>query len=558
MIGQIVNYRYEVLEKIRDGELFSVYKSRDKVLNRLVALKVLFRSLAEPPEFSAAVRDGYQAAFGLNHPHIARVFEAELTEDICFAACEYVRGTDVKERIKRAGPISVPLALDIIIPVLEALEYAHANRVVHGDVRPHDIIVSPDGETKLTDFGLSWALRRCPEVADRFAMRSVQYAAPEIAEGAPPSASSDLYSTGVVLYEMLTGVVPHKAATAVAVALKQAKELPTPPRSINTAVPKSLSDVVMRAIEKSPADRFLNASAMLVDLRAIRDALRTGKPLSIPQPAVSARGASGGAEQAPPEAPEPSLKKPYLWLILLFVVVVLVSLGVTMYFQGEGVDVRVPPLLGKTLDEARYAAQEAGIRMREDARVYNDMYEAGQICGVIPPAGSAVSRDSVVRIKISKGPARRPIPDMIGLRESEAYRAAADAQFVITKRTEEYSDKMPVNAVVSQSPEPGLMRVPGSSVSLVISLGPKPDVGPPDEVAPMGRERRFKVAVEVPGDAQGLQEVKIIVVDDRGETTVYQEYHDPGDTFTESVTTYGSASRIAVYVGEQLVSDESY
>ena len=558
MIGQIVNYRYEVLEKVGDGEFFSVYKSRDKVLNRLVALKVLFKSFADAPEFRAAVRDGYQSVFRLEHPHIARVYEAELTDKDCFVACEYVRGTDVKERIKRAGPISVPLALDIIIPVLEALEYAHANRVVHGDIRPQDIIVSPDGDVKLTDFGLSPALRQRPEVADRFAMRSVHYAAPEIAEGDPPSVSSDLYSTGVVLYEMLTGVVPHQGATAVAVALKQARELPTPPRAINTAVPKSLSDLVMRSIERSPADRFQNASAVLADLRAIRDALRTGTPLSIPQPTVSAKAAKRRVDDTPPPPPEPSLKKPYFWLTLLFIVVVLASLGITMYFQDGRGSVRVPSLLGKTLDEAQYEAKEAGIRIQEDDRIYNDIYEAGRVCSVNPRAGSVVERDSIVRVKISKGPARRPIPDLIGLRETEAYRVAGDADFVITKRTEEYSDKIPVNAVISQSPEPGLSRVPGSSMSVVVSLGPKPDLGADDETQPLGRKRQFTVAVEVPADAVGLQEVKIIVVDDRGETTDYQEYHDPGDVFTESVTTYGSPSRIAVYVGDELVSDESY
>ena len=190
MIGHVINHRYEVLEKIGDGEMFSVYRARDKVLNRLGAIKTCSASVADDTCFRQAVRDGYLAASDLNHPNIVRVFEAESSDEQTHVVCEYVRGTNVKERIARAGPISVPLALDIIVPVLEALEYAHANHIVHGDIRPQDIIVSPDGEAKLTDFGLSSALRRCPEIADHFAMRSAFYQAPEIAEGAAPSPSS--------------------------------------------------------------------------------------------------------------------------------------------------------------------------------------------------------------------------------------------------------------------------------------------------------------------------------------------------------------------------------
>lgn len=564
MIGQIVNYRYEVLEKVGDGEFFAVYKSRDKVLNRLVALKVLTKELAENEVFARSVREGYRAASALDHPDIARVLDADPESNERFVTCEFVRGINVKERVRKAGPIAVPLALDITISALEALEYAHANRIVHGDLRPQDIIVSPDGEVKVTDFGLSWALRKNPDIADKHAMRSVHYEAPEIAEGAAPSVASDIYSVGAIFYEMVTGAVPFDGATAVAVALKQAKELPTSPRTLNTAVPKSLSDIIMRAIERSPADRFQTASAMLADLRAIRDAIRTGRPLTIKQPAISEKQKVVREEPVDEYGePDTALKKSMVWLMVFFVLVVAVGVAaITFYLSGDRGGVRVPPLLGKTYDEAQQVARTAGIEIEQDGLVYSDSFPAGQICSVVPPAGVIVQSGSPVKVKVSKGPSRTPVPDLTGLSEAEAYRVAADKEFTIAKVTGQYSEKVPVNSVVSQNPEAGVARAPGSAISLVVSLGPNPEtVAPPadgNSGTASGQERKFDVAVEVPATDEGLQEVRIVVEDDRGETTAYQRYHEPGDKFTETVTTEGSPVRIKVYVGDELASDARY
>lgn len=561
MIGQIVNYRYEVLEKVGDGDIFSVYKSRDKVLNRLVALKVLSKDLADNPTFTTAVRAGYGAVAALDHPNIARVLEADSTSNEPFIVCEYVRGINVKDRVKRAGPVQVPLALDIVIPVLEALEYAHANRIVHGDLRPQDIIVSPDGEVKVTDFGLASALRQYPDITNRMPMRSVYYEAPEIAEGAEPSVSSDIYSTGAILYEMLTGQVPFEGSTAIAVALKQSKELPTPPRMLNTGIQKSLSDLVMRALDKDPSDRFSNVTEMLTDLRAIRDGLRMGKPLSIPQPSVSAKQTD--SDDYSDSVSDGISRKSYIWLVAIFVAVVL-GMGFVTYLMKSGENkIIVPALLGMTRDEAMVEAKKAGIRLIDDGEIYSDEYEDGQIASVVPPASSKVpSSNPIVRVKYSKGPATKDVPDLSGLPESEAYQAARDEGFSVGKVTTEYSDRIPINSVVKQDPEKDTQAKPGSKINLVISLGPKPEPvdtsGDEGDDTATANERRFNVAVEVPEDSQGQQEVRIVVDDDHGESTAVQEFHNPGDKFTAPVTAYGSTVRIKVYVGGHLESDDTY
>lgn len=563
MIGKIINYRYEVLEKIGDGPLFSVYKSRDKVLNRLVALKILTREVAENRGFAEAVIGSYGEVASLGHPGIARVIDAECSDTDCFVACEYARGVSVKERVRRAGAMSVPLALEIIIPVLEALAYAHANRIVHGDIGPQDIIVSPDGEVKLTDFGLRKALTESPEVNDRYTTRSVHYEAPEIAEGEAPSPASDLYSVGVVLYEMLTGQLPFDAPTSVGVALKKVKESATAPRLINTAVPKSLSDIVMKAMEAAPGDRYQDAGSMLADLRAISDALRIGKPASVPTYApvashVEHEAAVGDGGE------ESSMRSQFVRILLLFILVVAISLGVTMFIMGRDSEIRVPPLLGKTWDEAEYEAQKAGIKLSSDGTASSEAYAVGQICSMIPPANATVSRSNpVVKVKVSSGPSQAMIPDVTGKSEADANETVVRAGFMIGNVKEEYSDKIPMDSVVSQDPPGGLSRPPGTIVNLVISLGPKPGEETTSEPDNSGSntdsvKRKYKVDVEVPADADGPQSVRIEVSDDKGDNTVYEQDREPGDKFTVPVTVSGSSARIRVYVGGDLVSDDTY
>jgi serine/threonine-protein kinase len=542
-----------VLEKIGDGLVFSVYKSRDKVLNRLVALKVLSKDLASDSDCVEAVLTGYRGVAQLSHPNIARVLDVDCAESECFVACEFARGMNVKERVRKAGPIAAPNALDIIIPVLAALEYAHANRIVHGDIASQDIVVSPDGEVKLTDLGIWPAVSGCQSVSDRYAMRSVHYQAPEIAEGAAPQPASDIYSIGVVLYEMLTGQLPFGGATAIAVALKKVKELPTPPRSINTAIPKSLSDIVMRAMEAAPQNRYQSISAMLADIKAVKEALRTGHPVLVGQ----ARAVAGvGKEQMQSEMPDQSMKTRFIWLVVVFAVVVLVSLGLTMFIAGGRAEVRIPPLLGKTWEEAQFIAQENNIKLIDDGRAYSEIYAAGQICSVTPQAGAMVPRDNPeVKVKISTGPSTVEMPDLTGIPEAQANETAVHAGFTIGEVKQEYSDKAPVNTVISQDPPAGVRRAPGVAIDLVISNGPKPEGENEPTTTPSSQSHRFKVNVEVSPNLDGDQEVQIIVMDDRGETTAYQETRQPGDRFTEVVTAYGDRPTIKIYVGGELVKE---
>lgn len=555
MIGKIVNYRYEILEKVGDGAIFSVYRARDKVLNRLVGVKALAKELAESKAFATSVIQSYQGVASLAHPNIAQVYDADCAGEDCYVVTEYVHGTNVKDRIRRSGPMDTRLALDIMVPVLEALEYAHANRVVHGDLRPQDIIVSPDGEVKVTDFGLGYALQKCPECADRFPMRSVHYQAPEVIEGGQPTISSDIYSAGVILYEMLTAALPFEGSTAISVALKKVKELPVPPRTINIGIPKSLNDLVMRAMEKAPADRYTSISAMLADLRVIRDSLRMGTPVSVSQYTPTKR------VEEPEYQPvaEDSMKTRFVWLLVLFAVVVMITLGATVFLLKNQGTVTVPPILGMTWEKALAKAEEEGLELIKSGEEYSDTYKEGEISSVLPEAGSKVPRsDPRVRVTISKGPRTNEVPDLVGVSRRDATDSIVDAGFSVGKITQQYNDRVPAGDIISQDPFAGDRVSAGSSINIVVSRGPEPEPDKPDEPATAEPVKRtFNIKINVPEEAQGTQDVVVEVTDEDGTTTKYNQPHQPGENFSVPVSTTGSPVTIRVYVGGELIKDET-
>ncbi len=561
MIGKIVNYRYEVLEKIGDGPLFSVYKSRDKVLNRLVALKLPTNGVADSADIAEALVTSYRDMMSLSHPSIVRVLDADCANGECFIACEFARGINIRERIHRAGAISSPLAVDVILPVLSALSYAHSRGVVHGDLGAQDLIVSPDGEVKVTDFGLSGVLMEHPEVADKSIMRSIHYQAPEVTEGAKPTIVSDVYSAGVILYQMLTGQLPFEGATSVAVALKKIKDMPPLPRTINTAVPKSLSDIAMRAIEADPKARYQSTAAMIAELELVGESMRTGVPVSSVAAYSSGVQVARSAEEVDVDTSERSFRSQFLTVLLLFVVVCVVSMAVAFFKLKQNGTIIVPKLLGYTLAQAQEIAKIAGITIEQDDTIPSDAYQKDQICKTTPIEGEAVpANNPIVKVSISSGPSHVRVPDVVGETESDAQAAIAAAHLQVgNSAKQENSDSVPNNSVISQDPPAGSLKPPGTQVDLVISLGPKPVDTNTDTLNTPNEEtsvpRKLIVEVNVPSDSDVVQDVKIVVSDDRGDVTAYDQTSNPGDNLKIPITGYGTSVRIRTYVGGELISD---
>ncbi len=564
MIGKVVNYRYEVLEKCGDGSFFSVYKARDKVLNRLVAVKVLVPPYSDNTEFGERMVAEAQMAADLSHPNIARVFEADSQDDIYFVAVEYVRGINLKDRIRRTAPFSTSYAVDIAAAVAHALDSAHETGVVHGDVRPHNILTSPEGQIKLTDFGTARALAAFPAIREATMLRSVHYLSPEVIRGEPAQPASDVYSLGIVLYEMLTGSVPYDGTTSAAIAAKQLQDPVPSAHARNSGVPALLNEIVMRAMQKDPEKRFASASEFAAALERVREWLRTGEA-----PAATVR-----PEFAPPPASEDELvyepevervesfRKTFLVSIIgVFAVAIVTAILFTVLFGPKTKEIAVPNFVGQTLEEAQQIASRRGFQLIEHHE-YNDSIPEDHIYNMSPKSGATVPKDQPkIEIWVSRGPKTIIVPEVIGLSADEARRRLVDQGFVPGKTTSEYSPSVQVDRVINQSPPPGSRLEPSKPVDILISLGPEPTTEPQPEAntteqPAQPQERTIPIHVDVPSTPDRSQVVRVDAYDSQGNRVdSFTQAADPGEGVDTSVTAAGDNIRIKVYVDDAKVDD---
>jgi len=267
LIGRTIANRYEILEKTGVGGMATVYTAKDLVLNRHVAVKVLKEEFTTDEEFVKRFNTEALAAASLSHANIVSIYDVGNEDNIYYIVMELVRGKTLKQIITENGPISWKWATNIAIQIASALEVAHKNNIVHRDIKPHNIIITEDGVAKVTDFGIAKAVSNSTITAFGTTIGSVHYFSPEQAKGGYTDAKSDIYSLGVVMYEMLTGQVPFDADTSVSVALMHMQEKPVPPIEINKNIPTALNDIILKAMQKEPMARYQTAAEMISDLR---------------------------------------------------------------------------------------------------------------------------------------------------------------------------------------------------------------------------------------------------------------------------------------------------
>ena len=263
----VVDERYKVLNRIGSGGMADVYCAEDLQLGRRVALKLLYRRFAEDAEFVERFRREASSAAGLQHPNVVAVYDRGEFDDTYYIAMEFLEGRSLKQVVRQDGALEPDRAIDLVIQILKAARFAHRRGIVHRDIKPHNVIVDDEGRAKVTDFGIARA--GASDMTETGSiMGTAQYLSPEQAQGHPVDARSDLYSIGVVLYELLTGRVPFDAESAVTIALKQVSEEPAPPSQLNPAISAQLEDVVTRALQKDPAYRFADADEFIARARA--------------------------------------------------------------------------------------------------------------------------------------------------------------------------------------------------------------------------------------------------------------------------------------------------
>jgi tRNA A-37 threonylcarbamoyl transferase component Bud32 len=423
MNRDVLSNRYTLLEVLGDGGMARVYLARDDVLGRDVALKVLEDRYADDENFVERFRREAQHAASLNHPGVVQVYDQGRSEDgAYYMAMEYVPGGTLKERIVRGGPLDPSEAAAIGSRVADALAEAHRGGIVHRDVKPQNVLLGTSGEAKVADFGIARAASATTMTETNMVLGTASYMSPEQVRGERVGPQSDLYSLGVVLYEMLTGELPYEASDAIATAMKHLEQSPPHPREANPAVPEELDALVVRLLAKDPSARYPGAAELAEDLRRIRErrppqvaAQRTRTNQTVISPA---RGASRGSDKARGSARRP------LALVLVALLVGVVLLGGVAWalsraasengpIDAEGNPggtalARVPDLDGLSPEEARRRLQGANLRLGSQEGLASGEAEQGSVVGQDPVAGTGAKRGSAVDVTVGTGPARVP------------------------------------------------------------------------------------------------------------------------------------------------------
>jgi serine/threonine protein kinase len=506
--ARLLNGRYELAEKVGEGSFFAVFRGRETDSGRPVAVKILNEQYSGDREFAERLRTEALRTVPLDHPHIVSVYDAWMEGNRIAIATEFVRGINLKDRVRRVAPFPLAVAVDIAAAAAEALEYASAQGVSHGDLRPENILVTPEGQVKLSDFGIGAAVSASSRLQMSALVQSAHYLPPEVANGQPPSPPSDVYSLGTILFEMLAGQPPFQADSPFAIAVKHLNELPPSLRRTNPGVPKAVDGIVLKCLQKDPAARYANPGALLADLRAVRDALRYGKPLSWspsiePGPSASSRPAAAAPRVTPPRrAPEPAAASPsrparvrevesgepsarlliLLPLMALFLAGAMFALFV--WNTQAPKDAIVPSLRGMTRAEAQRALQQRGLTLKVIKEMFDDRVPTGTVLMTNPLSGTQIKQGKAVEAWISRGVEPATVPNLDELREDDARNRIKDAKLSVGAVRYQYDEIVSKGMVISQDPAGGTEVARKTAVSVIVSKGWEPSPPPEPDTTP--------------------------------------------------------------------------
>ncbi|WP_018247320.1 Stk1 family PASTA domain-containing Ser/Thr kinase [Orenia marismortui] len=671
MIGKVLNNRYEIIEKVGTGGMAIVYRATDKLLGRPVAVKILQPQFADNETAVKRFNREAQSVASLSHPNIVNIFDIGRDDDLHYIVMEYVTGNDLKEELKKVGRFEVDKAIQLITGICNALIKAHRNNIIHCDIKPHNILVTKDNRAKVTDFGIARAVTSATMAHTNSVMGSAHYLSPEQAKGAKVSTKSDIYSLGIVLYELLTGQVPFTGENHISIALKHLEEKPPSPQEINPNISDELASIILKAIAKKPEDRYNSVVEMLRDLKEIeinttqkvknKDITnqhtmvmskedyqkeinkeinkkvskevskevnkKTTKKESLPKSDFKEnnRGVrklnkrnhkATSFEKTPKKNTKKKKKKrnEFLTALLILGIIGIVIMGVGYYMlinYMEVEEVRVPDVVGKHVENARQELADKGLELKVYYRSHSSEVEKDHIISQSIKADKKIKVNRVIEVVVSKGAKLSKVPNLLGIELREAEIKLDKLDLEIGEIKEEYNNEVKKGQIISQDPRPDIEVKSGATVDLLISKGKEPKevlipnlVGLKKEEAleklrernlllgqvlereslnylkgrviaqnpspgkmtmegttiqliiskgirnPRGSEVKSPlVRIDVP--AGNEKRVQIVVTDDNGQRTVYDQVHQPHDKVEKEVITVGSAV-IRVYFDGQL------
>ena len=516
-IGKLLDNRYEILECIGTGGMAVVYKARCHRLNRLVAVKILKPELASDAEFRRRFHDESRAVAMLSHPNIVAVYDVSHSDDLNYIVMELIDGITLKQYMQKRGvPLNWREALHFITQIMKALGHAHSRGIIHRDIKPHNIMVLRDGSVKVADFGIARLTSAAQSTLTQEALGSVHYISPEQAKGSYIDGRSDIYSAGVVLYEMTTGRLPFEGDTPVSVAIQHINSIPISPRELNPEIPEALEAITMKAMAPDPDQRYASADEMLEDLEEFRKNPNINFDYSLPElaeqkivdeptqvlPASHIRAAgvddslrryatAGGGGKAVPiddeeEEPEgkPAKKKRTVSPVALAIIAISVFLIGIVYFVYSfylsdlftaSQTYTVPDLTGMTMEEIQKDTTITDhFTVVEGTAVSSSEYAAGQVVSQLPDAKTEVKEgNTTITVNLSSGADKIYMPDVTNYDQRKAIAMLQDDLGMNVETTYAYDDKVTSGYVVSFTPEKGTELKKGDTVSIVVSQGPE-------------------------------------------------------------------------------------
>ncbi len=489
--GSVIGNRYKIQEKIGNGGMATVYKALDQILNRYVAVKVLREEFTTDEEFIKRFNAEAQSAARLIHPNIVSVYDVGQEYNIYYIVMELIQGKTLKQIIEEDGHLSWKWAVNIAIQIASALEMAHKNNIIHRDIKPHNIMITEDGVAKVTDFGIAKAVSNSTITAFGTTLGSVHYFSPEHARGGYTDSKSDLYSLGVVMYEMVTGKVPFDADTPVSIALKHMQEEPVPPIKVNKEIPFAVNQIILKAMKKDPNERYQNASEMIKDLNI---ALKRPEGGFVEErnfedsftrriPTVNVSDNRNGNIKSDNEEEKPKGKIATFFynhpktkvasIIALFVLIFVATLVITLTVinSSSPKDVQIPNVVNLTQEEAKQRIEQLKLKFAYKEEYSADV-EAGHVISQDPQYinNYSVKEGSTVTVVISKGMEQTKVPKVIGMEYSKAESSLTEAGLEVEK-VEETSQKVEAGYVISQEIDANTEVQKGTKIKIHVSTG---------------------------------------------------------------------------------------
>lgn len=518
LTGRTFSNRYKLGERIGIGGMAEVYSAQDMVLGRIVAVKVMLPQYASDPEFTRRFRQEAAAAANLQSPYIVNVYDWGHDEDTYYIVMEFVRGSDLKTAIQERGPINQRKVAEIGVQVCQALSVAHQQDIIHRDVKPQNIMIQPDGNIKVMDFGIARAKNSTAEKTSTV-LGTAHYTSPEQAQGQILTPASDIYSLGIVLYEASTGVLPFDGTDAVSVALMQVKDTPRRPRDINPNIDPAFEEIIMCAMNKNPDARFATAN----DMRTALNDFLAGRPINFaalvgagaiglgetavisPDGFTSARtsviqpiGAAGmgtpgvdttqvmplntnmqrpgmGASRqyASNNQPKKSGKGKVAGIVIAIIAVLALAIAggfaLGLFDGGDRID--VPNVIGLTAEEAEKEISDAGFEVGRVQSIPDDTQEAGLVIDQDPSGGTKAAKGSTINLVVSQGTEQLSVPNLVRMTLDQARTQLSVDGFVLGNVGDEFSSDIPEGQIISQDPAANTKLAKGSPINVVLSKG---------------------------------------------------------------------------------------